>query len=101
MHPCCSHVDDPHPAALSVPVSTGRSWARRAGAAIEWALPITALALVPKCPVCVAAYILLFTGMGVSLPAAAAMRWTLIALSVAALAYLLLRAARRALTPAG
>jgi hypothetical protein len=46
-----------------------------------------------------AAYNLLFTGNGRAFPAAAALRWTLIALSVAALAYLVLRAARRALSP--
>jgi hypothetical protein len=70
----------------------------RIAALIQWALPLTTLALVPKCPACVAAYVLLFTGIGLSLPAAAAMRWTLIALCLAALAYLLLRAARRTLT---
>jgi hypothetical protein len=45
---------------------------------------------------CVAAYVVLFTGIGLSLSAAAAMRWALIALSVAALAWLVLRALRRA-----
>jgi predicted dithiol-disulfide oxidoreductase (DUF899 family) len=38
------------------------------------------------------------TGIGLSLPAAAATRWAVIALSITALAYLVLRAARRALT---
>jgi hypothetical protein len=65
---------------------------------IQWAVPVTALALMPKCPMCVAAYVVLFTGIGLSLPVAAAMRWALIAISIAALAYLLVRAARRALT---
>jgi hypothetical protein len=46
-----------------------------------------------------AAYIFLFTGIGLSLPAAAAMRWTLIAICIAALGYLPLRAARRAIMP--
>jgi hypothetical protein len=62
----------------------------------EWAIPITTLALVPKCPACVAAYVLLLTGVGLSFPAAVAMRWTVIVLSVAALVYLLVRAVRRA-----
>jgi hypothetical protein len=47
---------------------------------------------------CVAAYAVLFTGVGLSLTAAAAIRWGLIALSVAALAYLAYRCARRMTT---
>src|SRR5262249_47338090 len=71
-------------------------WLRRVAALVEWALPVTTLALMPKCPACVAAYSLLFTGVGLSLPAASALRWTLIGLSVTALLYLFLRATRRA-----
>jgi hypothetical protein len=81
--------------------STVSRWRRRFGTLIEWALPITTLSLVPKCPACVAAYVLLFSGVGLSLPAAAAMRWSLIAVSVAALGFLIFRTARRALTPSG
>jgi hypothetical protein len=44
---------------------------------------------------CVAAYVVLFTGIGLSLPAAAAIRWALIALSAAAIAYLVFRAVWR------
>jgi hypothetical protein len=54
--------------------------------------------LIPKCPACVAAYVLLFTGFGLSLPVASAMRWTLIVVSIAAVAFLVLRAVRRVLT---
>jgi hypothetical protein len=79
--------------------TTPKAWPRRVATLIPWALPLTTLALIPKCPACVAAYVLLFTGIGLSLPAATAARWTLVVLSIAALAYLLLRAARRAVTP--
>ena len=96
MHPCCSRADAPAPAAVTVGPPR-RSWIRRFAALIEWAIPITTLALIPKCPACVAAYILLFSGIGLSIHAAAAMRWTLIALCISTLAYLLLRAGRRAL----
>jgi hypothetical protein len=54
------------------------------------------LALVPKCPMCVAAYVLLFSGIGLSFVAATVLRWALIACSIAALAYLVLRAMLRA-----
>ncbi len=80
----------------AVPTSFQR-WPWRIVAFIEWALPITTLALVPKCPGCVAAYVLLLTGVGISFEAATAMRSTLIAVCVAALTYLLLKVVRRVL----
>lgn len=86
MHPCCTHDD----AAAAV-----TAWPRRIGAFVEWVLPVTALALVPKCPGCVAAYVLLFTGVGLSLPAATAVRWALIGMSIAALLFLVGRLAYR------
>ena len=98
---CCTGGET---ALAAVPARTG--WPRRIATVIQWALPVTTLALVPKCPLCVAGYVLLISGIGLSLPAATAVRWTLIVLSIAALAYLLLRAVRRAFlrarrTPAG
>jgi hypothetical protein len=44
--------------------------------------------VMPKCPVCLAAYVALWTGLGISLGAAAYVRWTLLALSGCALLYL-------------
>ncbi len=70
---------------------SARTWSQRTGAFFRWALPITALALVPKCPGCVAAYVFLFTGIGLSIPVAAAMRWALIGSCVAALVFLVAR----------
>jgi hypothetical protein len=89
MSDCCS----PRPAAARP------GWLRSAATTIEWAVPITTLALVPKCPACVAGYVLLFTGVGLSLPAAAAVRWALIGLSVAALAVLIRRRALKTKKP--
>lgn len=65
----------------------------------RWGPPVAVLALVPKCPACVAGYVLLLTGVGISMPAAAAVRWALIAASVAAIAYLVIRTVRRAIVP--
>lgn len=76
-----------------------RPWRSRIAMLIQWAVPLTTLALIPKCPFCVASYVLLLTGIGLSLSVAAAVRWTIIAVSIVALAYLLFRTARRALTP--
>ena len=67
--------------------------ARRALAVTKWALPATVLALVPKCPACVAAYVLLATGVGVSVSTAAVIRTGVIAVSVGTLLMLLAGAA--------
>lgn len=88
---CCAQGKGASPAP-----PTARSRARRGLIEfLQWMTPVTILALVPKCPGCVAAYMLLFTGVGLSLPAAAAMRWTLISLSGAAIALLVVRAIRK------
>ncbi len=97
---CCCSDGDPAATAVAAPVTTPitipRRWPRRAASLMQWAVPIAALTLIPKCPACVAGYVLLFTGIGLSFSAAAAMRWALIALSIVTLGYLLIRAAKRA-----
>lgn len=50
-----------------------------------WILPTMALALMPKCPVCVAAYAAAFAGIGMSLTAASYLRTGLITIAVAGL----------------
>ena len=59
---------------------------------VGWLVPVTTLALVPKCPACVAGYLALATGIGISLPTATYVRALLIGLCVACLIFL---AARR------
>ncbi|HEY8750103.1 MAG TPA: hypothetical protein VIM11_19115 [Tepidisphaeraceae bacterium] len=39
----------------------GRAWL-----SIQWLFPATLLVLMPKCPICVAAYVALFTGIGIT-----------------------------------
>jgi hypothetical protein len=57
----------------------------------NWMIPGAMLALVPKCPMCLAAYIALATGAGISLAAASRLRSMMI---IACTAWLLFFAAR-------
>ncbi|SHL43957.1 hypothetical protein SAMN05444266_103344 [Chitinophaga jiangningensis] len=58
---------------------------------IRWAMPGVGLALIPKCPVCLAAYIAVGTGLGIPITTARYLRWGLIALCVSAIIYLAIR----------
>lgn len=60
-----------------------------------WLLPGALLVLMPKCPACMAAYIAMATGLGISLPAAANVRLMLITLCIASLSWLTLRTLHR------
>ena len=67
---------------------------RRGGEIAGWIVPTVTLALLPKCPVCVAAYVALATGIGISLPAAAHLRTMLVVLCVASLVFITARQLR-------
>ena len=82
-HSCCN-------------TSAGRSSiARRFLALLSWIAPGAALVMLPKCPACLAGYIALGTGLGISFTAAAHLRTLIVILAVACLALLLIRRARR------
>ena len=65
---------------------------RRGREIAGWIVPGATLALLPKCPVCVVAYVALATGIGNSMPAATYLRAALVVLCVASLVFI---AARR------
>ena len=79
------------PRACAVCRCTGRRAAGLAG----WALPTAALALMPKCPACVAAYVAAGTGLSMSLPAAAWLRTGCILLCAASISVVAATAVRR------
>ncbi len=64
---------------------------RRFFSVVAWVLPSAVLALVPKCPACLAAHVTLWTGLGLSLSTATCLRWVLLLLCVASLLFLILK----------
>jgi len=68
------------------PPASRRGWQMAGGA-----LSIGIWAFIPKCPACLAGYVALWTGVGLSFAAAAYLRWSLLilsALSAALLVYI-------------
>lgn len=68
---------DPHP----------RSFTRRTLDLSAKIVPVAVLAVLPKCPACLAAYVALGTGIGLSLTAATYIRLSLVVLCAASLGY--------------
>ena len=68
---------------------------QRAVDLIGWIAPSAIIALIPKCPACLAAYIALWTGLGLSVAAAANLRLLLIIVCVISLIFLAAKQTRR------
>jgi hypothetical protein len=64
---------------------------RRVREICAWILPSAILVLAPKCPACLAAYVTLWTGLGLSLSTATWLRWVLLLLCVASLLFLIVK----------
>jgi hypothetical protein len=66
-------------------------WVRRVREFISWLVPSTILVLLPKCPICLAAYVALLTGLSLSFTTATYLRWALLFLCIASLLLLTVR----------
>ena len=60
-----------------------------------WIIPSVTLALLPKCPACIVAYLALLTGIGISVSAATCVRMTLLVLCVTSLVFVSVTRLRR------
>ena len=82
----------PHP--IDSRPSSKAAFRRWLGAA-SWCAPGAALVLIPKCPMCLAAYIAMFSGVALPFSTAAHVRLALIGICVASLSWLAFKKLRR------
>ena len=61
---------------------------RRAWRGVQWLTPAALLVLMPKCPMCVTAYVALFTGVSITVPAARSIQTLMLVFCLTSLAYL-------------
>jgi hypothetical protein len=66
----------------------------------RWIVPASVLALLPKCPACVAAYVAVASGVGISVTAAAYLRSGAVIVCIAMLLYAAAKTVRRFLVTA-
>jgi hypothetical protein len=96
-HRCCEiAASEPRP--FPAPATDGGThlpaFARRCLAIGAWMVPSAILALLPKCPACLAAYVAIGTGAALSVSTAMYLRMLLVILCVASLSYLAARGMR-------
>ena len=96
IHECCTATehDSRREAVGTVTTDGGRqsvTCVRRCLNLGKWLVPSVILVLLPKCPACLAAYIVIGTGVGVSLSTAHTVQMLLTILCMASLSYLAAR----------
>ena len=76
---CCQRTPRPAP------------FSKRGREIAAWIIPGATLVLLPKCPMCIVAYVALFSGAGISMACASNLRVALLALCIGTLLFLALR----------
>jgi hypothetical protein len=99
-HRCCgAGLSDTGPRAVVLRTADDHprppTFVRRCAGFAGWAVPAAILVLLPKCPACLAAYIAIGTGFGLSLPAATHLQTLLLILCAASLVYVAARPVSR------
>ena len=77
--------------------AAGQVVGRRLGSTVRWAVPSAVLVLLPKCPMCIAAYLALWTGVTVSTSVAGGVRVGLIGACLACIFWMCFRQLRKLL----
>lgn len=88
---CCCQSASPDHAAVSVP----STWASRCFDLTSGIVSLGVLILMPKCPACLAAYVALGTGIGLSFSTATYLRTAAIVICTLSLAILAAKTSRR------
>jgi hypothetical protein len=98
-HPCCDVSIGTSRKAAEARVAIGdpraRTLRRRCLDVAGWIVPSGILALLPKCPACLAAYFAIGTGIGISMSTAIYLRLGLVLLCAASLSYFAASRGRR------
>jgi hypothetical protein len=85
VHPTC--CCESSAAKKSVAVTVHSLFARRCHGVAGWMLPAGGLVLLPKCPACLAAYVAIVTGIGISVSAATYLRMLLFTICIVTITY--------------